>query len=356
MPFLGDAVHLLGADLHLELVAAGAHHRGVQRLVAVGAGHGDEVLDAARHRPPQGVDEAEDGVAGGHILGDDADGQQIIDLVEGDFGALLLLKDGVDALDAPLDAGLDVVFAQLLDERVFHAAQKLLALDAARFDGRRDLLVADRVGVAEGQVFQLAAHLAHAQTMRERRVNVQGFAGDGLLALRPQMLKGAHIVQPVGQLDEHHAHIGDHGQQHLAHIFRLAVFAIGKLDLVDIGDALDDVGHLLAEAGLNLLVGGGRVLDRVVQQARGDGGRVHLHLRQHLGYLERMNDVGLAGGPHLALMMPNAKLPGLANEGDVFAGAVGVDLLEQRVKALGRWSAGRWRRQLAHGELRLPRR
>ncbi len=89
--FLGDAVHLLGADLHLELVAAGAHHRGVQRLVAVGAGNGDEVLDASRHRPPQGVNQPEDGVAGGHVLGDDADGQQIVDLVEGDFGALDLL-------------------------------------------------------------------------------------------------------------------------------------------------------------------------------------------------------------------------------------------------------------------------
>jgi hypothetical protein len=181
--------------------------------------------------------------------------------------------------------------------------RKLLALDAPRLDGRRDLLVADRVGVAEGQVFQLAAHLAHAQPVSQRRVNVLGLAGDGLLAVRLQVLQGAHVVQPVGQLDEHHAHVRDHGQQHLAHVFSLAVFAIGKLDLVDLGDALDDVGHLVAEAGGNLLVGGGRVLDRVVQQAGGDGRRVHLHLRQHLGHLERMDDVRLAGGPHLPFMM-----------------------------------------------------
>ena len=136
--FLGDAVHLLGADLHFELMAAVAHHRGVQRLVAVGAGNGDEVLDAAGHRPPQRVDEAEDRVARGHILRDDADGEQIVDLVEGDLGALDLLEDGIEALDAPLHARLDVVLAQLLDERVFHAAQKLLALNAARLDGCGD--------------------------------------------------------------------------------------------------------------------------------------------------------------------------------------------------------------------------
>jgi hypothetical protein len=55
------------------------------------------------------VNETEDGVAGGYVLGDDADGEQIVDLIEGDFGALDLLVDGVEALDAPLDAGLDAV-------------------------------------------------------------------------------------------------------------------------------------------------------------------------------------------------------------------------------------------------------
>ena len=54
-------------------------------LVAVGAGHGDEVLDAAGDRPPQRVDQAEDGVTVLHVLGDDADGEKVIDLVEGDF-------------------------------------------------------------------------------------------------------------------------------------------------------------------------------------------------------------------------------------------------------------------------------
>jgi len=72
--FLGDPVHLLGADLDLELVAAGAHHGGVQGLVAVGPGHGDEVLDAPRNRLPLRVNQSENGVAGPNVLGDDPDG------------------------------------------------------------------------------------------------------------------------------------------------------------------------------------------------------------------------------------------------------------------------------------------
>ena len=283
-------------------------------------------------------------------------GQQIVDLVEGDLGALDLLEDGVEALDAPLHARLDVVFAQLLDQRVFHAAQKLLALDAPGLDGRRHLLVAHRIGVAEGQVFELAAHLAHAQAVRQRSVDVQGLAGNRFLAIGLQVLQRAHVVQAVGQLDEDHAHIGDHGQQHLANVFSLAVFAVGKLDFVDLGNALDDVRHLVAELRLDLLVGGRRVFNRIVQQAGGNGRRVHLHLRQHLGHFQRVDDVGLAGGAHLPLMMLDAELPGLANQGNIFAGTIGLDLAEQGFKSLIDQALRRgWLRGARH-RLRLPSR
>ncbi len=255
--FLGDAVHLLGADLHFELMAAFADHRGVQRLVAVGARDGDEVLDAAWDGPPQRVDKAEDGVTGGHVLGNDADGEEIVDLVERAALALDLLEDGVEALDAPLHARLDVVLAQLLVEEIFDRAQKLLAFDAAGFDRLRHLLVAHRIGIAEGQILKLATHLAHAQAMGQRRVNVHGLARDGLLAVGLQVLESAHVVQAVGQLDQHHANVRHHGQQHLADVLGLAVFAVGELNLVDLGDALDDVGHLVAElVAISSLVAG----------------------------------------------------------------------------------------------------
>ena len=148
------------------------------------------------------------------------------------------------------------------------------------------------------------------------------------------MFQGTHVMQPIGQLDQHHAHVGDHGQQHLAHILGLTVLAIGKLDFVDFGDALDDVSHLVAEAGFNLFAGGGRVFYRIVQQARGDGCRVHLHLRQHLGDFKGMNDVRLAGGAHLSLMMLRAEFPCLADQAYIFSGAVDLDVAEKRLETL----------------------
>ena len=252
---------------------------------------------------------------------------------------------------APLDPGLDAVFAQLLVERVFHATQKLLALHAPRLNGRSYLLVAHRVGVAESQVFQFSAHLAHAQPVSQGRVNVQRLAGDGFLSGGLQVFQRAHVVQPVRELDKHHAHVRDHGEQHLAHVFGLAVLAIGEFDFVDVGDALDDVGHLVAEAGGNLLIGGGRVFYRVVQQTGGDGGRIHLHLGQHFGHFERMNNVGLARGAHLPAMMLDAELPRFAYESYVIGGPVGVDLLEQCLQT----PVNGLLIDLAHRSLRLSR-
>ena len=48
-----------------RLVPALADDCRMQRLVAVGARHRNEVLDAPRHGAPERVDEAKDGVAGG---------------------------------------------------------------------------------------------------------------------------------------------------------------------------------------------------------------------------------------------------------------------------------------------------
>ena len=58
------------------------------------------------------VQQAEDGVAVGYGLADDADGEQVVDLVDGDLLRGELLLDGVEALDARLDAACDAVLVR----------------------------------------------------------------------------------------------------------------------------------------------------------------------------------------------------------------------------------------------------
>ncbi len=155
-------------------------------------------------------------------------------------------------------------------------------------------------------------------------------------------------MQPVGKLDDDDPHVRHHGQQHLADVLRLVVFAIGELDLIELGDSFDDVRDLVVEAPGDLRTGHVRVFNGIVQQAGGNGRRIHLQVRKNLADLKRMDDVRLAAGTLLALMLLHAEDPGRANELQVVVGPVIVDgreqVLEPGFKAL-RFGPGFFRSQ-----------
>ncbi len=78
--------------------------RRVERLIAVGPGHGDEVLEPARDRRPGLMDDPERRIAVLHAAGDHAQRDEVVDLIEQvDLLALELLMDRPEALDAPVD-------------------------------------------------------------------------------------------------------------------------------------------------------------------------------------------------------------------------------------------------------------
>jgi hypothetical protein len=91
---LGDAVHLVRANLDLEGLPDLRHHGGVQRLVHVRLRDGDEVLDAAGHRPPDRVHDPERAVAILHRIRQDPEGHVVVDLVDIDALAPDLAVDG----------------------------------------------------------------------------------------------------------------------------------------------------------------------------------------------------------------------------------------------------------------------
>ena len=62
------------------------------------------------------------------------------------------------------------------------------------------------------------------------------------------------------------------------------------------------VADVLAEHLVDLGAGGGGILDRVVQQRRGDGGVVELEIGQDRRDFERMREIGIAGGTLLLAM------------------------------------------------------
>ena len=75
---LGDLVHVGGADLDLDRAAERAEQRGVQRLVAVGLGDRDVILELARHRFIEAVQDAERAIAGVDRIDDHAEGVDVV--------------------------------------------------------------------------------------------------------------------------------------------------------------------------------------------------------------------------------------------------------------------------------------
>ena len=197
------------------------------------------------------------------------------------------------------------------------------------------------IDVAEAEVFQFSADLAHAQPVGDGGVDLEGLAGDFLLPVRRQMLESAHVVQAVGQLDEHHADVIHHGQHHLAQVFGLLFFAGGEIDGADFGDAFDDVRDLLAEFLADIDDSHRGVFHGVMQQPGGDGDGVHFHLGQNQRDFQGMDQVGLAGGPALSGMVFLGKLVGLADEFEIVVGPVGPHAAHQLTEPGHREHIGR---------------
>ena len=109
---LGDAVHVVGADLDLDALAARPDHRRVQRLVHVRLRQRDVVLEAARDRRPLRVDDAERRVAVGHRLDADAERDDVVDLLEVALLLLHLAIDRVQVLRAAGDVGREALLGQ----------------------------------------------------------------------------------------------------------------------------------------------------------------------------------------------------------------------------------------------------
>src|SRR5207245_6686409 len=107
----------------------------------------------------------------------------VIDLVQLDALPAQLLVYGVDALDAPLEAGLQSRALELLLYRPLDLLDELDGARAPLLHALHQLLVGLRLEVLEREVLQLVLDPAHAQPSGQGRVDVHGLARDALAAL-----------------------------------------------------------------------------------------------------------------------------------------------------------------------------
>ncbi|MPN60632.1 hypothetical protein SDC9_208361 [bioreactor metagenome] len=93
---------------------------------------------------------------------DDADGDEVIHLLEGDALFLHFSVDAVKVLRTAVQGGFDAVFLQLFADSLHALRHVGRALDLHAFDLFAKVSVFLRIQVHESEVFKLALHLAHA--------------------------------------------------------------------------------------------------------------------------------------------------------------------------------------------------
>jgi hypothetical protein len=135
-------------------------------------------------------------------------------------------------------------------------------------------LVDVRLDVLETQVLQLILDPPDSQSVRQRRIDLQRLLGDLLPLGRAEMFQGAHVVQPVGELDEDDPDIIRHRQHHLAEILRLFFFIASKRDLADFCHPVDQMHNVLPELSFEFVKRRNRIFQGIVQQCCDDGGDI----------------------------------------------------------------------------------
>ena len=314
---VGHGLHFFGANLHFQGNAGAGLQRGMQGLIAIGLGNGDVVLEAAGNGGEIVMGGAEHAVAGVDPVHDDAEAEHIHDVGE---GFVLLLHLGVNAVEVLFAAqypGFDTFFFQAVFQAGLDGGEDFLAVAAGLFYGLANQFCAHGVDGVKGQVLVFHPHVVHAQPEGDGGVQFQGFGGNAATLFGAHHMQGAHVVQAVSQLDEDDADVPGHGQHHLAQVFRLLLRFRFELDLGDLGNAVHQLGHLLAEFVGQLFFAEPGVLDHIVQHGGHERGMVHVHVGEDVGHCQRVSDVRIPGAAVLAFVCLLGKMVSVYDLGDL---------------------------------------
>ena len=241
-------------------------------------------------------------------------------------------------LRAALDLGLHAELLQLGARVGRDLLDQRLPLVAACVDEVGDLAVRAGVQGLEGEVLELPLDLLHAEAVRERGVDLERLGRDAPLLRFGEDPERAHVVQAVGELDEQHADVARHRDDHLADVLGLLVLPRAEVESLELREPVDDARHLGSEALLDVVDGRRRVLDRVVQQRRLERRRVESQVGEDARHRDRMRDEVLARTPSLPLVRGLGEREGARDLARIGLGVVRADLLQHRVD---RGTAGR---------------
>ena len=336
------AVHFFGTNLHFEWTGSGTDDRGMQALIHIELRHGDIVLEATRHGVPQRMHGAQNRIAVAHRFHDNAHRDEVVNLGKALATLRHLLIDGIQVLRAAGDMRVSDAHARQLGiERFDNGSQIRLTLVAALGDQAADLLELRRLKVIKREVFKLPLDGADTQPMRDRRINFKRLARLEDASILLQRAQGAHIVQAVGELDNNHANVFAHGNEHLAHSRRLLIGEALDFDARDFRDSLHKLRHLRTELLFKGHSRGVSVFDRVMKKGSAQRVDIHAQIGQNERDLDRMDDIRLAALTFHALVRRACVFVGALELFSRSVVEIARFLHEQRKTRLGRYRSTR---------------
>mmetsp|Transcript_10138 Transcript_10138/g.41009 ORF Transcript_10138/g.41009 Transcript_10138/m.41009 type:complete len:534 (+) Transcript_10138:170-1771(+) len=212
---LSRAVHLGGANLHLNRRPIRGDDDGVQALVAVHLGVAHVVLGLARDRGELAVDSLEGGVAVVLRVDDDANRPQVVHVAERDALAEHLAVHRKEALGAAVDVVDAVGDARVGDDGggdvLDGALHRRLLLVPRELGAQR--VVRLRVQVRETRILEARLEAPDAEARREGDVDGEGFLGDSRGGVLAERVDGLEALEPIRELDDDDSRIRHRDEQ-----------------------------------------------------------------------------------------------------------------------------------------------
>ena len=261
-----------------------------------------------------------------------AHGGKVVDLADTLVVAFHLTIDAVKVLGASFDLRFDSGIFEFFPNLTNGVQNECLPLAALMLDLLHEGIVRVRLQVAQAEILQFDLDVRYAEPVCKRSINLECLVGDALTLVLAHVFERAHVVEAVGELDHDDADILCHRKEHLTIIFELYILLGHVLNAPELCHAVDQYRNILAEQFLHLLDGRVRVLDDIVQKRRADRLIVHMQPRENVGYMERMDDVRLAGDARLPAVRLFGKLIGTLDLCGISVRLIGAYLFEDHIE------------------------
>ena len=177
-------VHFVSTDLDLKRLSAAADQRCVQGLIHIGLWHGNIILKPARDGLIHLMDHSQGCIAVLYGIHNDPHGKQIIDLVYGLILVFHFLIDAEKMLYSSVDLGFDPGISDMLTDLIHNILDVFFPDAFTDSNLVHQVIVSLRFQIFQGKVIQFYFNLRNSKSLRNRRIDFNGFPCNPLLAFR----------------------------------------------------------------------------------------------------------------------------------------------------------------------------